>query len=368
MTDGAPDPNAAQTPSPFAPPDAGTPPPAAPPAGTPAYGTPPAPASGYGPPPFGTPVSAPPPDGTPPYGPPPAGLPAYGSPPTGTPAFGAPPAGTPEYGAPPAGTPGYGPPPYGTPASGPPGYGPPAYGPPTIGTVVPASPSGGRTKLLWIIGAAVAAACLLVVTGALALRHGGSDRAATQGAPSSGATPAPSNPSETRSPDDTATGDASPGASSPGPSSTSTAPGPGTSGKVDAATASWLSATNAYCRGTTDPALKKASAVAETDPATYLTRVAAINRELDTLLRKNPPAGLRTQVTQVASDWDRMATLFDQAATAVRRGDRAVAGQLVGQANLANRHGNDLAITIGLRDCAEAGGIGVTATPSGPTV
>lgn len=230
---------------------------------------------------------------------------------------------------------------------------------------MPAPSPGGRARLPWILGGVAVVACLVLVAASLAVMRRGPDRTAAAGAPSPVATQPPSASPEPSSPE---TG--SPGGGSPDPSSTSTAPGPSSSGKVDAATASWLSATNAYCRGTTDPALKKVSPLSDTDPATYLTRVAAINRQLDTLLRKNPPSGLRAQVEQVASDWDRMATLFDQAAEAVRRNDRTGAGQLVAQADVANRRGNDLATRIGLRDCAQAGAIGVTTTPTvpGPTV
>jgi hypothetical protein len=130
------------------------------------------------------------------------------------------------------------------------------------------------------------------------------------------------------------------------------------------ATRSWLAATNAYCRSTTDPALKKARS--KGDSAAYFARTAAINRELDAVLRKNPPRGLRSQVERIAAHWDRMADLLDQAAAAVRRDDPSGAMQLVDESNAANQLGNDLATRIGLLDCAQAGAIGMAESPSGP--
>ena len=62
---------------------------------------------------------------------------------------------------------------------------------------------------------------------------------------------------------------------------------------------------------------------------------------------------------------------MDQAATAVRSNDPAGATRLLNQADAANQRGNDLASRIGLQDCADAGGIGGTAGPSGgggPTI
>jgi hypothetical protein len=303
---------------------------------------PPAPLPPWGPPdddqaaptqPLGTlsPAPEPPAYGQPAYGPPPA-VPGQAS--LGEPSFGHPPYGQPRYGQAP-----YGQAPYGQPPSVP--------------------PSSGR-KLPWIIGAVAAAVVLLLAGVSVAAWHrlsAGTNTTAS-GTPAAGT---PTTPGST-SPD-TGTPRGSPGATSGG-----TTPGP--TGHTDAATTSWLAATNAYCRNTTDPDLKRAAPLATADPVTYFTRVAAINRQLDTLLRKNPPAGLRPQVEQIASAWDQMASLMDQAATAVRNNDRAGAARLLDQADTANQHGNDLASRIGLQDCADAGGIGVTAGPSGggPTI
>jgi hypothetical protein len=208
--------------------------------------------------------------------------------------------------------------------------------------------------LPWILGAAVLA-LLLLAGAAVAVRHAWSDRTSTTAANS------PAVPAPTVAPD---TGN--PGASPPDAPSTGAPPAPSGSAPADPTSRSWLAATNAYCRNTTDPALKKAAPLAATDPATYFNRIAAINRELDNLLRKDPPSGLRVQTGQVASDWDRMATLFDQAATAVRQNNRSGAAQLIAQGEVANRLGNDQATQIGLRDCADAGGIGVTGGPTAP--
>ena len=72
----------------------------------------------------------------------------------------------------------------------------------------------------------------------------------------------------------------------------------------------------------------------------------------------------------VASAWDQMASLMDQAATALRANDRTGAARLLDQSDAANQRGNDLANQIGLQDCADAGGIGGTTGPSGggPTI
>jgi hypothetical protein len=250
--------------------------------------------------------------------------------------------------------------PYGQAPYGQAPYGQAPYGQATYGPPPPVPPSPGR-KLPWIIGAVVVTVVLLLAGVSVVAWHGLSAGTSTtaSGTPSAGAPTAPGSTSP-----DTGTPGGSPGTPSGGAT-------PGPTGPPDAATTSWLTATNAYCRNTTDPDLKRVAPLATADPATYFTRVAAINRQLDTLLRKNPPAGLRPQVEQVASAWDQMSSLMERAATAVGNNDRAGAAQLLAQADAANQHGNDLATGIGLQDCADAGGIGVTTSPSGgggPTI
>jgi hypothetical protein len=95
------------------------------------------------------------------------------------------------------------------------------------------------------------------------------------------------------------------------------------------------------------------------DAITYFTRVAEINRQLDAHLRGSVPSALRPEVERIAAAWDQMASLYDQAAAAARKGDRSQALDYSGRAEEANQFGNDLAVKIGLRDCAAAGGIGV---------
>ena len=238
----------------------------------------------------------------------------------------------PAYGQPPYGQAPFAPsahPPYGAPTD----Y--PAYGPPA--GQLPGRPTGRPRMLPWILGA-VAGVLVLVLTGVgLAVWSPWSK--------TSDPIPARTSPS------------------SPADPSSSSEPG---GAAADPANQSWLLATNAYCRGTTDPELKAASPLSKTDPATYFERNAAITRELDTLLRKNPPAGLRSQVEEIATHWDEMADLLDQAAAAIRDGDRTTATQLLDESDTANQLGNDLAKQIGLPDCADAGGIGVTPSPTGP--
>jgi hypothetical protein len=293
------------------------------------------------------PLGSPSPAAEPPaYGPPPV-MPAPVPP--GEPPYGQPPYGQPPYAQPPYGQPPYGQPPYGQPPSGQPPYGQPPSVP----------PSSGR-KLFWIIGAVAAVMVLLLVGVSVAAwqRLSAGTNTTASGTPTAGTPTAPGSTSP-----DTGTPPGSPGATSGGAT-------PGPTSPPDAASTSWLTATNAYCRSTTDPDLKRVAPLATTDAATYFTRVAAINRQLDTFLRKNPPTGLRPQVEQVASAWDQMASLMDQAATALRGNDRTGAARLLDQSDTANQRGNDLANQIGLQDCADAGGIGVTTGPSGggPTI
>lgn len=202
----------------------------------------------------------------------------------------------------------------------PPSYSQPPYSQPPDGQPASPPPPSRRSRLPWIIGTIVAAGLLVLGGASFAVWYSWSGRTAP---------------------------------------TTQTPP---------AAASSWLAATNAYCRSTTDPQIKEASPLSATDLAAYLTRIAAINRDLNTVLRKDPPSSLRVQVERVASDWDRMTTLFDQAATALGRNDRAAAARLVAQGDAANQLGNELATRIGLQDCADAGAIGATASASAPGI
>ena len=154
-------------------------------------------------------------------------------------------------------------------------------------------------------------------------------------------------------------------------SPTPVSPTPGTSGTSGASPSpvgprggigEWLVAVNSYCRSTVDPAIK--AAALDPDVAAYFTRIASINRQLDARLRRSAPSSLQGDVEHLAGDWDRMAALYDQAAAAAAGGNRALALTLARQAEDANQAGNDLAVKIGLPDCASAGGIGETPSPT----
>jgi hypothetical protein len=218
--------------------------------------------------------------------------------------------------------------------------------------------------LPWIVAAVTVGAILVFGGTSLALWYAWPGRTTTTSAQAPSQAPASTTAPDTASSASPESPSAVP--SSPGTYSDGTSPDPAGAGAADGATSSWLAATNAYCRTTTDPAIKKASPLATTDLAAYFARVAAINREVDMVLRKDPPSGLRTQVEQVASNWDRMATFFDQAAAALRKNDRAGAKAAAAQGDAANQLGNDLASRIGLQDCAQAGGIGGPASASTP--
>ena len=240
----------------------------------------------------------------------------------------------------------------------PPTYGQAPYGPPTVSPPYgppPAQPTGRPRLLPWVLGALAGAMVLVLAGGAFVVWSPWSGRSGPTTAPAS--PPAPAPPTD-------------PGTAAPAsPTSAGTAsdvPIPTAQATGGPATRSWLSATNAYCRSTTDPALKSASAQTKDDPAAHFARAAAINRELDAVLRKNPPHDLRPQVEQITSHWDRMADLLDQAAAAMRRHDSSGVSQLLDQSDAANQLGNDLATRIGLPDCAQAGAIGVPKRPSGP--
>ncbi len=285
----------------------------------------------------------------------------YGQAPDGQPQYGSPQYGSPQYGSPQYGSPQYGSPQYGSPQYG---YGQPHYGQPQQ-----APQPRRRNPLPWIVAVVTVGAILVLGGTSLALWYGWQGRTTTTSAQTPVQAPASTTAPGTASPASPDSASAAPDSasaapSSPGTSADGTSPSPGGAGAADRATSSWLAATNAYCRTTTDPAIKKASPLSTTDLAAYFARIAAINREVDTVLRKDPPSGLRAQVEQVASNWDRMATFFDQAAAALRKNDLSGAKAAAAQGDAANQLGNDLASRIGLQDCAQAGAIGGPASAS----
>ena len=179
------------------------------------------------------------------------------------------------------------------------------------------------------------------------------------------ASPAPTAPAGGPSSGDTAPQSGAAPPTSAAPPATSGAPrASGPSAVQGGPVGEWLAAQNAYCRNTVDPAIKAAAADPNSDAATFFTQMAAINRELDRRLRQAPPSTLKADVNRIADDWDTMATLDDQAAAAAQAGNRAEALRLANQGQVANQAGNDLAIKIGLPDCAAAGGIGDSNSPS----
>ncbi|WP_088314443.1 hypothetical protein [Kineosporia sp. R_H_3] len=125
-----------------------------------------------------------------------------------------------------------------------------------------------------------------------------------------------------------------------------------------AAAKAYVKRANAYCRATTDPALKKAFAYADSDPERFLTEAARINRELDTYLRKDVPDEISDNVAGITKDWDTFAAEYEKGAKAYVAGDLETAGQRLAAGEAANRDGNAKARQIGLSDCADAGGLG----------
>jgi len=226
-------------------------------------------------------------------------------------------------------------------------YAPPAASPPA------ARPPQRRGWIAGAVAVVLVAVLLTVLLAVLLIRRPGPSgpvAAPVQGSPSASA--------------------AAPGSTSPPQTQAPTPGGPGASGRTPSAgvpsgsAGEWLSAQNAYCRNTVDPAIKAAGADPNSDAAAFFTRMAAINRELDNRLRQATPSSVKTDVDEIAADWDRMATLYERAAAAVRSGNRAEALRDASQAQDANQAGNDLALKVGLADCANAGGIGDSPSPS----
>lgn len=295
-------------------------------AGAQAPGYPPQPSypGGYAPPPGGYPPQPPYPDGYPP-------APGYGpgqgqGPNSGVAGLLSPPGDTSGY--PPAG---WGPP-------GPPGG-------PYLGAPQSSPPMG-----LFI---ALAAVLVLLLAGALVVWRPwsqGSDRATTAVRPPSAVPTAPAGADPRGS-------QGSSGGQSVGP----TAPPQG-GGDAKA----WIAGINTYCRVTVDPALKAAKALNKSDYPRSLELFAAANRDLDTLMRRDPPDSVKQQVMQIADNWDALADYYEQAAAALHKGDKARALALIEKGNAVNTLGNDLAIQIGLPDCANAGSLG-SATQQEPS-
>jgi hypothetical protein len=337
---------AAQPTAPLPAPPQAWPSPSAPAPGTaqPAWGSPAGPVGDPGAPEWARPAAAQPDGAQPagPYGAPPAG-PAYGTPPVG-PAYGTPPVG-PAYGAPAGGYP------YGAAPTGgyPYGGAQPAYGTP------PGGRRGPSTGVVIAVAVAVVVAVGAVLAGVAAtFATSGDDREA-----SAPVVPAPS----FGPPSGGATGDPAPGLS---PRATP-APAPRVPSPTSEAALAYVAKANAYCRTTTDPALKAAEPLSQTDPARYLRAAAKANRELDAELRKDVPRDLRSTVAQITKNWDALSEGYEKAAEAFEAGDAATFSQLLAQAQDANAVGNDLAQQIGMGDCADAGGLGGTNGGSSPT-
>lgn len=317
--------DAARPTAPLPAPPQAWPSPSAPDPGTaqPAWGSPAGPVGEPGAPEWARPAA---------FGAPPAG-PAYGTPPAG-PAYGAPPAG-PAYGTPP----GY---PYGAaPAGGYPYAGAqPAYGTPPARS----GPSAGVVVALAVAGV-VALVGVLAAVGAVFAAGNGDPEAAGPVVPG---------PSFTEpSPDGGA------GGGQPTPRRTPT-PAPRVPSPTSAAGKAYVDQANAYCRSTTDPGLKAAAPLGQSDPAEYLRESAKVNRALDDHLRKDVPKELSSTVAQITKSWDRLSEYYEKAADAFEAGDAQAFQQHLGTAQDANELGNDLAKQIGMSDCADAGGLGGT--------
>ena len=237
-------------------------------------------------------------------------------------------------------------------------------GPVSPGWVPPPGPAAPRPlrRFGWIAGGAAVLLLAVLLAVLLAWRPwSGSPAAAPIQASPAPTAPAAGGPSS----GDTAPRSEGAPPTSAAPPATSGAPGAsGPSAAPSGPAGEWLAAQNAYCRNTVDPAIKAAAADPNSDAATFFTQMAAINRELDRRLRQAPPSSLKADVNRIADDWDKMAALDDQAAAAAQAGNRAEALRLANQGQVANQAGNDLAIKIGLPDCAAAGGIGDSNSPS----
>lgn len=281
-----------------------------------------------------------------PWAPPPAAQPEPTQPYPAQPAWGTPPSAPPSSAPQPYTVPeAYGQPPqYGTA----PQYG---YGMPPDGS----PPPNRSAATAWVLG------IVMALVAAVGIGGGGwyllTQRSASSALPaastSSEVQEQPLDPSQAPDPSP-----ADPGMSA-GPTGRAV-PGPTATGSVRA----WLAASNAYCRKTLDPAVKRLLPLAEVDPVLFLTRFAAVNRQADAYLRKAPPSSLAADVKAMTGHWDDLAAHLDKAAVAFRAGDTDTAQQEWDLGQVANQKGNAIANRIGLPDCAEAGGIGVSKSPS----
>ncbi len=130
----------------------------------------------------------------------------------------------------------------------------------------------------------------------------------------------------------------------------------------------WIRTTNAHCRSTVDPAYKAAAEqYRETDSIAYFTQMATITRDLNQVLGQGQPASLAAQVRQIIDAWGAMASEYEQMVQALEAQDVARAKEAYERSEGANARGNAVAKQIGLPDCADAGGIGVTPAPRPPS-
>lgn len=210
----------------------------------------------------------------------------------------------------------------------------------------PQGPSTART--VGIILGVTAALVVAVVAAALVLWRpwDGTTQVADPGPVPSVTGEAPTLPSD---PD---------GGATPAPAPAPTEPALPPQALKSAAAKAYVKRANAFCRATTDPALKKAFAYADSDPERFLTEAARINRELDTYLRKDVPDEISDNVAGITKDWDTFASEYEKGAKAYVAGDLEAAGQRLTAGEAANRDGNAKARQIGLSDCADAGGLG----------